>query len=76
MLKETVKSKLEQTVLPHLTPEGNLLDLEKKNIGPEELRLLCEAGKELEAVKQVYISDNELGSAEIEILCQSRCFPT
>ena len=42
-MQEAVKSKFEQTILGNLTPDGKLLDLEDKNIGPEELRLLCDA---------------------------------
>ena len=50
-MEEVVKTKFEQTILANLTADGKLLDLEDKNIGPEEMRLLCEA-EDLPSVEQ------------------------
>ena len=69
------KSKLDEYILSHLTPEGDILDLEDKNVSPEHLRLLCQAGESLKGVKQLYLSNNALGNAEIEYLSKSRCLP-
>ncbi len=74
-MKTNAKSKLEEYILSHLTPEGDLLDLEEKNVTPEHLRLLCQAGESLNGVKQLYLSNNGLGDAEIETLSKSRCLP-
>ena len=74
-MKTNAKSKLEECILSHLTPEGDLLDLEEMNISPEHLRLLCQAGESLQGVKQLYLSNNGLGDAEIETLSKSRCLP-
>jgi len=74
-LKIKAKSKLEEHILSHLTPEGEFLDLEDKNVTPEHLRLLCQAGETLQGVKQLYLSNNGLGDAEIEFLSKSRCLP-
>ena len=62
-MQEAVKSKFEQTILGNLTPDGKLLDLENKNIGPEELRLLCDADEfssDLASVEQLFLSQNQL----------------
>ena len=67
LLEEVVKTKFEQTILANLTPNGELLDLEDKNIGPEEMRLLCEA-EDLSSVKQLFLSQNQLWGESIEIL--------
>ena len=67
-MKTKAKSKLEECILAHLTPEGNLLDLENKSVTPEHMRLLCQAGDTLNGVKQLYLSNNGLGDAEIEFL--------
>ena len=67
------KSKLDEFILCHLTPEGDLLDLEDKNVTPEHLRLLCQAGETLRNVKQLYLSNNGLGNSEVEFLSKSRC---
>ena len=75
LLKTKAKSKLEECILAHLSPEGNLLDLENKSVTPEHMRLLCQAGDTLKGVKQLYLSNNGLGDAEIEFLSKSRCFP-
>ena len=68
-MEEVVKTKFEQTILANLTPYGELLDLEDKNIGPEEMRLLCEA-EDLSSVKQLFLSQNQLCGESIEILGQ------
>ena len=62
------KSKLDEFILCHLTPEGDLLDLEDKNVTPEHLRLLSQAGETLRNVKQLYLSNNGLGNSEVEFL--------
>ncbi len=72
-MQEAVKSKLEQTILANLTPDGKLLDLEDKNIGPEELRLLCEA-EDLSSVEQLFLSQNQLCGESIEILSRVKGF--
>ena len=74
-MKIKAKSKLEECILSHLTPDGEFLDLEDKNVTPEHLRLLCQAGETLQRVKQLDLSNNELGDAEIEFLSKSRCLP-
>ncbi len=66
-MEEVVKNKFEQTILANLTPDGKLLDLEDKNIGPEEMRLLCEA-QDLPSVEQFFLSQNQLCGESIEIL--------
>ena len=66
---------MEECILAHLTPEGDLLDLEDKSVTPEHMRLLCQAGETLKGVKQLYLSNNGLGDAEIEFLSKSRCLP-
>ena len=68
-MEEVVKTKFEQTILANLTPDGELLDLEDKNIRPEEMRLLCEA-EDLSSVKQLFLSQNQLCGESIEILGQ------
>ena len=70
-MKTKAKSKLEECILSHLTPEGDLLDLEDKGVTPEHMRLLCQAGDTLKGVKQLYLSNNGLGDAEIEFLSKS-----
>ena len=75
LLKTKAKSKLEECILAHLTPEGNLLDLENKSVTPEHMRLLCQAGDTLKGVKQLYLSNNGLDDAEIEFLSKSQCLP-
>ena len=74
-MKIKTKSKLEEHILSHLTPEGGFLDLEDKNVTSEHLRLLCQAGETLQKVKQLDLSNNGLGDAEIEFLSKSRCLP-
>ena len=74
-MKIKAKSKLEEHILSHLTPEGEFLDLEDKNVSPEHLRLLCQAGETLQRVKQLDLSNNGLGDTEIEFLSKSRCLP-
>ena len=74
-MKTKAKSKLEEYILSHLNPEGDLLDLEDKSVTPEHMRLLCQAGETLKGVKQLYLSNNGLGDAEIDFLSKSRCLP-
>ena len=64
----------EQIITANLVDNGKLLDLEDKNIGIEELRLLA-ASKELTGVKQLYLSQNQLCGEAIEVLCQVKCLP-
>ena len=76
-MQEAVKSKFEQTILGNLTPDGKLLDLENKNIGPEELRLLCDAdylSSDLASVEQLFLSQNQLCGESIEILSRVKGF--
>ena len=68
-MEEVAKSKFEQTILANLTPDGKLLDLEDKSIGPEEMSLLCEA-EDLSLVEQLFLSQNQLCGESIEILSQ------
>jgi hypothetical protein len=75
ILEIKVKSKLEEHILTYITPEGDVLDLEGKNITPEHMRLLCQAGETLGKVKELYLSNNGLKSAEIEIFSKSRSLP-
>ena len=62
-------AKFDQIILANLTEDGKLLDLEDKNIGPEELRLLSEA-EDLSSVEQLYLSQNQLCGESIEVLSQ------
>ena len=62
----------EHTISANLVDNGKLLDLEDKNIGIEELRLLA-ASKELSGVEQLYLSQNQLCGEAIEMLCQVKC---
>ena len=62
----------EHTISANLVDDGKLLDLEDKNIGIEELRLLA-ASKELSRVEQLYLSQNQLCGEAIEMLCQVKC---
>ena len=66
-MQEVIKSKFEQTIMENLTSNGELLDLEDKNIGPEELSLLCNS-EGLSSVKQLFLSQNQLCGESIEIL--------
>ena len=59
----------EQTISANLVDDGKLLDLEDKNIGIEELRLLA-ANKDLSGVEQLYLSQNQLCGESIEVLSQ------
>ncbi len=47
--------------------EQSLLDLENKNIGLEELKLLAE-WESFPKVEKLYLSNNQLGDLEIEAL--------
>ena len=62
----------DHTISANLVDDGKLLDLEDKNIGIEELRLLA-ASKELSSVEQLYLSQNQLCGEAIDILCQVKC---
>ena len=72
-MAETVKSKVDKLVSTQLSPDGKLLDLDDKEIGSEELKLMAER-EELSQVEQLYLSHNSLAGEAVEILAGSEIF--